>query len=109
MEGYLAPIAAVAAALAIAGCCSGLIGRLERPRRRVPGRGIASRDDAHARASRLVDLARPVVPRIWRLKDLGWIVAFVAVCAAWSYEVVHATRHAAVPNDTGIWICPILG
>ena len=47
--------------------------------------------------------------RTWRLKDLGWIAAFVVLCAAWSYEVVHATRHPAVPKDAGIWICPILG
>jgi hypothetical protein len=50
------------------------------------------------------------VPRIRGVKDVGWIVAFVALCAAWSYEVVHATRYSAVArNDTGVWICPILG
>lgn len=49
------------------------------------------------------------VPQTRRLKDIGWIVAFVALCAAWSYEAVIATRHAAAPKDTGVWICPILG
>src|SRR5512132_2334111 len=49
------------------------------------------------------------MPHTRRLQDIGWIVAFVALCAAWSYEAVIATRHAAAPKDTGVWICPILG
>jgi hypothetical protein len=49
------------------------------------------------------------VPHTIRLRDIGWIVAFVALCAAWSYEVIIASRYAAAPKDTGVWICPILG
>jgi len=40
------------------------------------------------------------VPRIRGVKDVGWIVAFVVLCAAWSYEVVRATRHSAVARKT---------
>jgi hypothetical protein len=39
-------------------------------------------------------------------KNAGWIVAFVALCAVWTYELTRAARHTP-PGD--IWICPILG
>jgi hypothetical protein len=42
------------------------------------------------------------------LKNAGWIVAFVALCAFWGHEVMHAMRQQA-RADTGVWICPILG
>jgi hypothetical protein len=44
-----------------------------------------------------------------RLKNAGWIVAFVALCAVWGYEVMNASQQTRPHNYTDIWICPILG
>jgi hypothetical protein len=47
-----------------------------------------------------------------RLRDIGWIVAFLALCAAWGSEVIRASRHAELAKDTSQepgWICPIAG
>jgi hypothetical protein len=41
------------------------------------------------------------------LKAAGWIVAFVALCAVWGYEVVLAARKAEFAGAP--WICPIAG
>ena len=47
-----------------------------------------------------------------RLRDIGWIVAFVALCAFWTFEVIRATQHhaelAAQAQGSG-WVCPIAG
>lgn len=44
-----------------------------------------------------------------RLRDAGWIAAFVVLCALWGHETVRATRQSSLRVDAGIWICPILG
>jgi hypothetical protein len=45
-----------------------------------------------------------------RLKNAGWIAAFVALCAIWGHEVMHAVRQQSHPHaNAGVWICPILG
>ena len=43
-----------------------------------------------------------------RLKNAGWIAAFIVLCVVWGYEVVNATRHSRAQN-AGVWICPIAG
>jgi hypothetical protein len=40
-----------------------------------------------------------------RLGNLGWIVAFVALCVFYISEVVRASHH----SETANWICPIAG
>jgi hypothetical protein len=42
-----------------------------------------------------------------RLKNAGWIAAFVALCVVWGYEAMNASSRSR--DDTGIWICPIFG
>jgi hypothetical protein len=44
-----------------------------------------------------------------RLKNAGWIAAFVALCVIWCYEAMNASQQSRSRDDTGIWICPILG
>jgi len=47
-----------------------------------------------------------------RLSNLGWIAAFVALCAFYVSQVVRATRHAELAKETtqgAAWICPIAG
>ncbi len=44
-----------------------------------------------------------------RIKDAGWILAFVALCALWGYEVTRAARQPPKQESAGPWICPILG
>jgi hypothetical protein len=44
-----------------------------------------------------------------RLKNAGWIAAFVALCVVWGYEAMNASQQSRSQDDTGIWICPILG
>lgn len=44
-----------------------------------------------------------------RLSNLGWIAAFVALCAFYISQVVRATHHSATARDGGSWICPIAG
>ena len=45
-----------------------------------------------------------------RVKNAGWIAAFIALCIGWGYEVVDATRQSrAHSRDGGAWICPIAG
>jgi hypothetical protein len=34
-----------------------------------------------------------------RLRDIGWIVAFLALCAAWISEVTRATHRAELKRD----------
>ena len=46
-----------------------------------------------------------------RLRDIGWIVAFLPLCAAWIFEVIRATHRsglAAQSQESG-WVCPIAG
>jgi hypothetical protein len=33
-------------------------------------------------------------PILERLKNLGWIVAFVGLCAIWGYEITSASRQS---------------
>ena len=42
-----------------------------------------------------------------RLKAAGWAIAFVALCAFWTHEVIVASRKPQRPTDA--WICPIMG
>jgi len=42
------------------------------------------------------------------LSNIGWIVAFVALCAFYISEVVRASRQSE-PAATGAWVCPIAG
>jgi hypothetical protein len=45
-----------------------------------------------------------------RLSNVGWIVAFVALCVFWISEVVRATRQSEMARAQGAdWICPIAG
>jgi hypothetical protein len=46
-----------------------------------------------------------------RLRDLGWIVAFLALCVAWTSEVIRATQRAEreAASQGSDWICPIAG
>ena len=44
-----------------------------------------------------------------RLKNAGWIAAFVALCVVWGYEAMHASRQSRSHDATATWICPILG
>jgi hypothetical protein len=44
-----------------------------------------------------------------RLKNAGWIVAFIALCVVWGYEVMNASQQSRSQHDPSIWICPILG
>ena len=46
-----------------------------------------------------------------RVKAAGWIVAFAALCAVWTYEVVLASRNQQgnLQASTAPWICPIAG
>jgi hypothetical protein len=41
------------------------------------------------------------------LQNVGWMAAFVVLCAIWGYEVMKASTRAY--KHTDIWICPILG
>jgi hypothetical protein len=59
-------------------------------------------------------LAEARIDMLKRLSNLGWIVAFVALCVFWIFEVVRATHQselarAARPSQGGNWICPIAG
>ena len=44
-----------------------------------------------------------------RLKNAGWILVFIGLCAVWGYAVMNASRQSRLHKDTGNWICPILG
>ena len=46
-----------------------------------------------------------------RLRDIGWIVAFLVLCAGWIFEVIRASRHSerAEAGQGSGWICPIVG
>jgi hypothetical protein len=47
-----------------------------------------------------------------RLRDIGWIVAFLALCALWVAEVIRASHRADLAKATAEepgWICPIAG
>ena len=47
-----------------------------------------------------------------RLSNLGWVLAFVALCAFYISQVVQATRHAELAKEAAegaAWICPIAG
>ena len=43
-----------------------------------------------------------------RWRDIGWIVAFLALCAAWGSELIRATHRAGLAEEAG-WVCPIAG
>lgn len=43
------------------------------------------------------------------LRNIGWIAAFIVLCVVWGREVMIAARHVGPQQDTGAWICPILG
>jgi hypothetical protein len=61
---------------------------------------------------RLGELAGCIVgnwPTLQPLKNAGWIAAFVALCAAWSYEVMNGSQRSRSHAHTSVWICPILG
>ena len=49
-----------------------------------------------------------------RLGNLGWIVAFVALCVFWISEIVRASHRSELAKTTppaqgADWICPIAG
>ena len=44
-----------------------------------------------------------------RLQDVGWMAAFVVLCAIWGFEVMKASEHIRAYKHSDIWICPILG
>jgi hypothetical protein len=46
-----------------------------------------------------------------RLGNLGWIVAFVALCVFWISEMVRATQSAGAKSTAqdANWVCPIAG
>jgi hypothetical protein len=44
-----------------------------------------------------------------RVKNAGWIAAFVALSAFWGYEAMNASQQSRSRHDPGIFICPILG
>jgi hypothetical protein len=44
-----------------------------------------------------------------RLKNAGWIAAFIALCVVWGYEAMNASQQSRSRHDAGIFICPILG
>ncbi len=49
-----------------------------------------------------------------RLGNIGWIVAFVALCAFYVSQVVRATHRAELakqttPTEGATWVCPIAG
>jgi hypothetical protein len=44
-----------------------------------------------------------------RLKNAGWIAAFLALCVIWGYEAMNASKRPQFQDDTAPWICPILG
>jgi len=53
---------------------------------------------------------RPGIDMLRRLGNLGWIVAFVALCVFWLSEVVRATQQSELAKTTGTnWVCPIAG
>jgi hypothetical protein len=47
-----------------------------------------------------------------RLSNLGWVLAFVALCAFYVSQVVRATHRSGLAKETtegAPWICPIAG
>jgi hypothetical protein len=44
-----------------------------------------------------------------RLSNIGWIVAFVALCVFYVSQVVRATRLSETARDGTNWVCPIAG
>ena len=52
---------------------------------------------------------KPGQAMLERLKNAGWIAAFVALCALWGYEVTRASMQSPKEAGAGAWICPILG
>jgi hypothetical protein len=42
------------------------------------------------------------------LSNAAWIVAFMALCAAWTFAVVRASYQSPSNGNDG-WICPIAG
>jgi hypothetical protein len=49
-----------------------------------------------------------------RLSNLGWIAAFVVLCAFYISQVVRATHHSELakettPTEGAPWVCPIAG
>jgi hypothetical protein len=71
--------------------------------------GGRSENISHKRQSHVAPLHGRNCPMLERLKNAGWIAAFVALCAVWGYEAMNASQRSRSNNYTGIWICPILG
>jgi len=44
-----------------------------------------------------------------QLTNIGCIVAFVALCVFYVFEVVRATRLSEAKAAGGNWVCPIAG
>jgi hypothetical protein len=44
-----------------------------------------------------------------RLSNIGWIVAFLALCAFYISEVVRASRQPEPAASGADWVCPIAG
>jgi hypothetical protein len=46
-----------------------------------------------------------------RVRDIGWIVVFLALCAAYISEVIRATHRSELAGQSqgAGWICPIAG
>jgi len=44
-----------------------------------------------------------------RLGNIGWIVAFVALCVFYVSQVIRATQQSEAVRDGASWICPIVG
>ena len=44
-----------------------------------------------------------------RLGNIGWIVAFVALCVLYVSQVIRATHRSEAVRDGPNWICPIAG
>jgi hypothetical protein len=63
-----------------------------------------------SRRKRREDSPKGRIDMLRRLSNLGWIVAFVALCVFWISEVVRATRQSELARATGAnWVCPIAG
>jgi len=45
-----------------------------------------------------------------RLRNIGWVVAFLALCAVWISEVIRASHNAQInAQSQAPWVCPIAG
>ena len=44
-----------------------------------------------------------------RLKNAGWLAAFVILCVAFGYQVFVASTQPPKQQNADSWVCPILG